>query len=102
MTFWQRLPHSEGKNETRLVGEERGSQSVGKMNLEKVRKPVENGGVDWDKGCNKSALWQGGTSLVNSSGGGVGWGIMGWWQKAQRRGQQWKLGLFLVLPRQEQ
>lgn len=72
------------------------------MNLEKVRKPVENGGVDWDKGCNKSALWQGGTSLVNSSGGGVGWGIMGWWQKAQRRGQQWKLGLFLVLPRQEQ
>lgn len=53
------------KNETRLVGEEGGSQSVGKMNLEKVRKPVKNGGVDWDKGCNKNSLWHGGTSLLS-------------------------------------
>lgn len=41
-------------NETRLVGEERGSESVGKMDLEKVRKPVRNGEVDWDKGCYKN------------------------------------------------
>lgn len=53
------------KNETRLVGEERGSQSVGKNEFRKSEKPVKNGGVDWDKECNKSALWQGGTSLFS-------------------------------------
>lgn len=35
------------------------------MNLEKVRKPVKNGGVGWDKGCSKCAPWQGGPSLLS-------------------------------------
>lgn len=76
------------------------------MNLEKVRKPVRNGGIDCHKGCNRSVLWQGGTSLLSKvnpqwNRGEEGWGILGWWQKAQRRRQQGNLGLFLGLPRQE-
>lgn len=35
------------------------------MNLEKVRKPVKNGEIDWDKGGNKSAPGQRGTSLLS-------------------------------------
>lgn len=30
-----------------------------------MRKPVKNGGVGWDKGCNKRSPWQGGTSLLS-------------------------------------